>query len=135
MGESHDTAGVTVLVVEDHEDARYMTRMALEGYGYKVLEAADGRRAIEVALRDRPDVILMDISMPVIDGLTATKRIREDERMRETIIVALTAHYEAPYRADALAAGCNAYTTKPIDYNWLNELLGQLLPEDNSHQS
>lgn len=127
MGESRDISGVTVLIVEDHDDARYMTRMAMEGYGYKVLEAADGQRAIEVALRDRPDVILMDISVPVIDGLTATKRIREDERMRETIVVALTAHYEAQYRADALAAGCNAYVTKPIDFDWLNGLLINLL--------
>ena len=128
MGESRDISGVTVLIVEDHDDARYMTRMAMEGYGYKVLEAADGQRAIEVALNDRPDVILMDISVPVIDGLTATKRIREDERMRETIVVALTAHYEAQYRADALAAGCNAYVTKPIDFDWLNGLLLNLLP-------
>lgn len=127
MGESRDISGVTVLIVEDHDDARYMTRMAMEGYGYKVLEAADGQRAIEVALHDRPDVILMDISVPVIDGLTATKRIREDERMRETIVVALTAHYEAQYRADALAAGCNAYVTKPIDFDWLNGLLINLL--------
>jgi len=127
MGESRDISGVTVVIVEDHDDARYMTRMALEGYGYKVLEAADGQRAIEVALNDRPDVILMDISVPVIDGLTATKRIREDAPMRETIVVALTAHYEAQYRADALAAGCNAYVTKPIDFDWLNGLLISLL--------
>lgn len=128
MDGNRDVSGVTVLIVEDYEDARYTMRLALEVYGYRVLEAENGHRAIEIALHDRPGVILMDISMPVIDGLTATKRIREDESMRETIIVALTAHNESQYRADALAAGCNAYVTKPIDFEWLNGLLLNLLP-------
>jgi two-component system cell cycle response regulator DivK len=127
--------GQTVLVVEDDEDIRLTMRLALEGLGYSVVEAADGKQAIEEAWRTCPPIILMDLSLPVLDGLEATRRIRQDPQMKDVLIVAVTAHHEGQFRTNALAAGCNAYTTKPIDYDWLNELLGQLLPEDNSHQS
>ena len=127
MDESHHP-NITVLIVDDYEDARYTTRLALEHYGYRILETDNGESAVEIATRERPNIILMDVSLPVLDGLAATERIRHDEQMRGTVIVALTAHHESQYRAKALAAGCNAYVTKPIDFEWLNNLLLNLLP-------
>jgi CheY-like chemotaxis protein len=120
----------TVLVVEDNEDSRLAMRLALEAFGYRVFEAGNGEEAVEVAWRTCPNIILMDLSLPVLDGLTATRRIREDPQMKDVPIVAVTAHHESQFRTNALAAGCNAYTTKPIDFDWLNELIVQLLPEN-----
>jgi CheY-like chemotaxis protein len=119
-----------VLLVEDFEDARYVSRLALEERGYRVLEAANGEEALEVAARERPAIILMDLSLPILDGLQATERIRADATLRDTLIVAVTAHSDAQHRARALAAGCNAFLTKPIDFDWLDDLLNQLLPAD-----
>lgn len=123
-------SGFTVLVAEDDEDIRLTMRLALESFGYRVVEASNGKEAVEEAWRTCPNIILMDLSLPVLDGLAATKRIRQDPQMQNVPIVAVTAHHEAQFRTNALAAGCNAYTTKPIDFDWLNELLGQLLPEN-----
>ncbi len=125
-------SGLTVLVVEDDEDIRLVMRLSLEDFGYRVVEAGTGEEAVEVAWRVCPHIILMDLSLPVLDGLSATKRIRQDPQMKDVPIVAVTAHHEGQFRANALAAGCNAYTTKPIDFDWLNELIGQLLPEDGN---
>ncbi len=127
MGDYQSSDLRTILVVEDYEDTRFAMRLSLEDQGYRILEAANGQEAVDIALRERPDIILMDLSLPVLDGLIATQRIRESPEMRDAIIVAVTAHQEADYRTKALAAGCNAYVTKPIDFDWLNELLGNLL--------
>ncbi|MGI9107648.1 MAG: response regulator [Pyrinomonadaceae bacterium] len=121
-------APLKVLVVEDFEDTRFLVRLELEKRGFSVIEASDGEQGIECALRERPDIILMDIGLPLIDGIEATRRIRHDGSMRDVLIVALTAHHETEYRAQALAAGCDAYLTKPIDFDWLIDLLGRLLP-------
>jgi CheY-like chemotaxis protein len=122
--------GLTVLVVEDDEDIRLFMRLSLEELGYRVVEASNGEEAVDMAWRTCPNAILMDLSLPQVDGLTATRRIREDPQMKEVPIVAVTAHHEAQFRANALAAGCSAYTTKPVDINWLDDLLRQLLPVD-----
>lgn len=119
----------TVLVVEDDEDIRLAMRLSLEEFGYSVVEASNGIEAVEVAWRICPSIILMDLSLPILDGLSATRRIREDPQMKDVPIVAVTAHHEAQFRTNALAAGCTAYTTKPVDFDWLNEFLRQLLPE------
>ena len=118
---------LTILIVEDYDDMSLAMRLALERQGYHILEAADGEQAVEVAARERPEVILMDLSLPVMDGLKATERIRADPASRDTIIVAVTAHQEQDYRARALAAGCNAFVTKPVDFDWLKDLLDKLL--------
>ena len=120
-------ADLTILVVEDYEDTSLAMRLALEDRGYKIIEAADGAQAVEVAARERPDIILMDLQLPVMDGLAATERIRANPDLGEMIIVAITAHQETDYRARALAAGCNAFVSKPIDFEWLNELLVNLV--------
>lgn len=121
-------ADLTILVVEDYEDTSLAMRLALEDRGYRIVEASDGAAAVELAERERPDIILMDLNLPVMDGLEATKRIRSNPEMADTVIVAVTAHSDQDYRARALAAGCNAFVTKPIDFEWLNGLLTNLLP-------
>jgi CheY-like chemotaxis protein len=116
-----------VLVVEDHEDTRYFMRLALEDRGYRVCEAENGEQAIAIAGREQPNAILMDISMPILNGLTATARIRQHHALRKIPIVALTAHNEADLRAGAQACGFTAYVTKPIDFDWLDDLIRRLL--------
>lgn len=117
----------TIMVVEDFEDNRFMMRRLLEMSGYQVLEAVNGEEAVEIAKRERPSLILMDLSLPLLDGLAATRRIRQDAALRDVPIVAVSAHDTADFHADALAAGCNDYVTKPIDFDQLEALLGKLL--------
>jgi CheY-like chemotaxis protein len=119
---------LTILVVEDYEDTSLAMRLALEHKGYHILEASDGAQAVEVASRERPDVVLMDLSLPVLDGFTAARRIRSTPELGDTVIIAVTAHQDHDHRARALDAGCNAFVTKPIDFDWLGELISNLLP-------
>jgi len=122
-----DSTNLTVLLVEDAEDSRYFMRLELEQLGYLVVEADDGANAVEIALSERPDIILMDLTLPVLDGLAATAMIRSHEEMSEVPIIAVTAHQATEFRAEAKASGFNAYVTKPIDIPWLDELIKGLL--------
>ena len=122
-----DSRDRTVLIVEDSDDARYFMRLALEQLGYLVVEAENGARAIEVAQRERPDIILMDLSLPIMDGLAATGKIRASEGLNGIPIVAVTAHQETDFRVGAKAAGFDAYVTKPIDMDFLSDLINGLL--------
>jgi CheY-like chemotaxis protein len=115
-----------VLVVEDFEDNRFMMRRLLEMSGYRVVEAVNGNQAVEAAASEHPDIILMDLSLPQLDGLAATRRIREQQGKLRVPIVAVSAHDSADFHAEALAAGCNEYVTKPIDFDQLVELLSRL---------
>lgn len=123
----------TVMVVEDFEDNRFMMRRLLELSGYRVLEAVNGEEAVDLARRERPGLILMDLSLPQLDGLAATRQIRQHAELRNVPIVAVSAHDTADFHADALAAGCNDYVTKPIDFDQLEELLIRLLPKNTHH--
>ncbi|HKZ02482.1 MAG TPA: response regulator [Pyrinomonadaceae bacterium] len=116
-----------VLLVEDTEDNRFMMRRLLEMSGYNVTEAVNGEEAVRLARREEPDVILMDLSLPIVDGLGATRRIRELPALRHTPIVAVSAHDTADFHSDAMAAGCDAYITKPIDFAELEEIVNRLL--------
>ena len=118
----------TVMVVDDFVDTRLMIRQFLELGGCRVVEAGNGREAIEVADRERPDLILMDLNMPVLDGFTATLRIRESESVRGVPIVALTAYDTAEFRAAARAVGCDEYISKPVDFNKLMGLVERFAP-------
>jgi CheY-like chemotaxis protein len=120
-------AAPTVLVVEDFEDNRFMMRRLLEMSGYRVVEAVNGEQAVETAVSQRPDLILMDLSLPKLDGLAATRRIRQHDELARTPIIAVSAHDTTDFHADALAAGCNEYVTKPIDFDQLESLLKRLL--------
>jgi len=117
----------TVMVVEDFEDNRFMMRRLLEMSGYRVLEAVNGEEAVASAERERPDLILMDLSLPLLDGLSATRQIRALEGLGQIPIIAVSAHDTTDFHADALAAGCNEYVTKPIDFDQLDGLLQRLL--------
>jgi CheY-like chemotaxis protein len=119
---------LTVLVVEDHDDTRFMLRMILEHDGYVMLEAADGLEGIEMAISQHPDLVLMDGSLPKLDGLSAARRMREQESLRDVPIVALSGHDGPEFQAAARAAGCDAYITKPLDFAEFRSTLNRLLP-------
>jgi CheY-like chemotaxis protein len=114
---------LTILLVEDSDDARYFMRLELEHCGYSVIEATDGEGAVELALKEHPDIILMDLSLPFIDGLEATKLIRQQQALKKVPIIAVTAHQESTFRQGAAASGFDAYVTKPVDMNFLSELI------------
>ena len=116
-----------VLLVEDVEDTRLFMRLELEQNGFIVFEAADGRSAVDTAAREKPDVILMDLTLPLMDGFAAAKLIRMRKELTDVPIIAVTAHQETDFRSDAKASGFDAYVTKPIDINWLKELITGLL--------
>jgi two-component system, cell cycle response regulator DivK len=104
-----------VLLVEDQEDNRVLVRKLLERAGFRVVEALDGRQALAEAAALRPDLILLDISLPEIDGLTVARTLRASPELRGLLIVALTAHAMDGDRAKILEAGCDEFMTKPID--------------------
>jgi CheY-like chemotaxis protein len=122
-----DSRNPTVLIVEDSEDARYFMRLALEDLGYLIVEAEDGAKAVTMAQQERPDVILMDLSLPIMDGIAATQKIRASDGLNGVPVIAVTAHQETDFRVGAKAAGFNAYVTKPIDVEFLSELIQGLL--------
>lgn len=115
-----------VLVAEDHEDTRFILRTVVERSGCRVVEAADGVEAVEIAGREQPDLILMDGSLPRLGGLAATRLIREDMLLQEVLIVALSGWATPSFHAAALAAGCNECFDKPIDFKRLKSLLTDL---------
>ncbi len=117
-----------VLVVEDYADTRTMMRYLLQHFGYEVLEAADGQEAVETARQNHPDLILMDISMPVMDGLTATQIIRTFEGFAKIPIIAVTAYGKSYYR-QAIEAGCDDLINKPLDFDNLQPILEQYLTQ------
>jgi len=122
-----DSKDLKVLLVEDVEDTRLFMRIELEEQGFIVLEAENGQVAVETAVREKPDVILMDLTLPLMDGFTATKLIRQNDALKNIPIIAITAHKEDDFRADAKASGFDAYVTKPIDVNWLKGLIAGLI--------
>ena len=124
---ANNGASPTVIVVDDCTDIREMLRLLLEGRGYHVIEAEDGRAAVELTWRECPDLILMDLDMPVLDGLAATRIIREITGACDVPVVAVSAHATESHRAAALAAGCDEYLTKPVDFTRLFHLLHSLL--------
>ncbi len=126
MGD-RDTKHLKVLLVEDVEDTRLFMRLQLEEHGFSVIEAEDGQTAVDLATQESPDVILMDLSLPIMDGFSAAKLIRKSDHLKEVLIIAVTAHQETDFRSDARDSGFDAYVTKPIDFNWLKELIAGLV--------
>jgi CheY-like chemotaxis protein len=118
--------GKKVLIAEDYEDVRRMMKIMLELYGYEALEARDGYEAVEKTVEHRPDMILMDISMPVLDGLSATKAIRQSDETGDIPILAVTAYGDF-YEKKALDAGCTAVIPKPLEFDQLRPLLEHYL--------
>jgi CheY-like chemotaxis protein len=117
----------SVMVVEDFDDTRQLIALELRKEGYEVVEIADGSEAVEAVRRRCPDLVLLDLSLPGCDGLSAAFRMREVEAMCHVPIVACTAHDAALHRGAALAAGCDEYLSKPLDMGRLKEVVGRLL--------
>lgn len=115
---------MNILVAEDFEDIRMMIKMLLEGKGHRVVEAADGHEAVEAASREQPDLILMDLNMPVCDGITATRVLRSRPETAGVPVVAVTAHCGDPlWRDRALEAGCVECVGKPMDFKIMDGIL------------
>ena len=108
-------AGEKILLVEDNEVNRRLAGFLLRSQGYQVLEAATAQEAFEIIKAERPDLILMDVQLPEMDGLEATRKLKEDPATRDIPVVAVTSYAMKGDREKALAAGCAGYITKPID--------------------
>lgn len=121
------TQNTTILVVDDMMDNLILISLALQNQGYRVLTAKSGEEAIKTALIARPDLVLMDIAMPDVDGLAATRRIRKHPELRHMPVIALTAFETLGFRQAAFEAGFDGYLTKPIDFEKLNNLMNVFL--------
>src|SRR5438132_7898894 len=122
----------TILLVEDFDDTRLMMKLWLLKQGYRVIEAETGEEAIAAAQRELPDLIIMDVMMPGMNGLDATQRIREYQALRRTPIVAVSAYGAHEYRSLAIDAGCNEYVSTPFDPSALAELIESLIAKRES---
>ncbi len=118
-----------ILLVEDNEMNRDMLSRRLKRKGYDVLIAVDGAEGVSMAVADDPDLVLMDMSLPVLDGWEATRQLKADPKTKEIPIIALTAHAMAGDREKALEAGCDDYDTKPIELPRLLEKIKALLAD------
>ena len=117
----------TILVVDDFDDTRLLLRTWLQKKGFRVVEAENGNRAIAAAESSRPDLIIMDVEMPELDGLAATRKIRELKDFAAVPIVAVSAYGADQYRDHALAAGCNEYVSTPFEPDELERLIRALI--------
>jgi CheY-like chemotaxis protein len=124
-----------ILYVEDNDDNIYMLQMRFEMLeGYELLLAKDGATGVEKAAAELPDVILMDIDLPVIDGWEATRRIKSNEATRHIPVIALTAHAMSGSREKALAAGCDEFDTKPIQFDRLMQRINLVLANKHARR-
>jgi CheY-like chemotaxis protein len=120
---------VKILYVEDNEDNIYVVKNRFTRAGFTILVATDGEQGVAMAAAEQPDLILMDLRLPVMDGWEATKRIKAQPETRHIPIVALTAHAMTGDREKALAAGCDDFDTKPVEMPRLLEKVRALLPK------
>jgi two-component system cell cycle response regulator DivK len=118
-----------ILIVEDNEMNRDMLSRRLAKRGFTVVMAVDGQQGVDMARCEKPDLVLMDMSLPVLDGWAATRAIKADAATASIPVIALTAHAMAGDREKALAAGCDDYDTKPIELPRLLEKIGKFLPD------
>jgi|SRR5262245_47542604 len=112
-----------VLIAEDSGDVREMLQLLFETNGFDVIATSDGRNALQLALQNVPDLILLDLQLPWIDGIAVARELRQNARLKDTLIVIVSGHDPLDYRQKALAAGCDDYMQKPIDFDWLENLL------------
>jgi two-component system cell cycle response regulator DivK len=118
----------TILIAEDSTDGREMMQMLLGLKGYDVISAANGLEAVEAAFTNFPDLILLDLELPRLDGLAVTRNLRRHPKFREIPIVVISGHDPAKHRQPALDAGCTDYLLKPIDFERLDEILNTSAP-------
>lgn len=120
---------IRLLLVEDNELNRDMLSRRLSRRGYDVIHAVDGRQGVDIARAMGPDLILMDLNLPKVDGWTATRELKSDAQTRGIPVIALSAYAMAADREKALAAGCDAFDTKPVDIGRLTGIIQKLLDE------
>jgi two-component system cell cycle response regulator DivK len=125
-----ETVRPHIMIVEDFDEVRMMMKALLEKSGYRVVAVVNGQDAIDVARRERPDLILMDLSLPVLDGFGAIHYIRKQAGLRDVPIVIVSSHTASEVRADALAAGCSDYLPKPFDAHQLKDTIDRILCKD-----
>jgi len=132
VSESESRAGGarTVLVAEDDDDVRLLMSTRLGMRGYRVVEARDGQETVAVAKDVRPDIVLMDLQLPRLNGFAVARFLRQTDALRRVPIIVVSAYDPAKHRNLALAAGCNAYVQKPVDFDHLDGLMTRLLPRD-----
>jgi len=118
-----------VLLVEDNEMNRDILFRRLSRRGYVVVFAVDGQQGVEMARSEKPDIILMDMSLPIIDGWEATRRVKSDNTIRDVPVIGLTAHAMSGDREKALEAGCDDYDTKPVEFDRLISKIERLLSQ------
>jgi CheY-like chemotaxis protein len=121
-----------ILLVEDNEMNRDMLSRRLTRRGYEVLIAVDGQQGLDVAIAEKPELILLDMSLPILDGWEVARRLKGDEAMRPIPVIALTAHAMAGDRERAIEAGCDDYDTKPVELPRLIEKIETLLAKSKS---
>lgn len=125
-------SNTTILVVDDLADNLVLVSLSLQNNGYRVLTASSGEEAIKIVSLARPDLILLDLAMPEMDGLSAARRIRQLPEVQQVPIIALTAFDTSGFRQAAYEAGFDAYLTKPLDFDRLNHLIGMLLHDGDT---
>lgn len=118
----------TILVADSDDDNRYLLRSLLELKGFHVFLATDGQEAIDTAVRKRPDLVLIQLKLPVVSGFTVIRRMRKCAALREVPIIAVSLNSRTANRNVAMAAGCNAHIEDPIEFDVLDELIERLLP-------
>ena len=123
MSTAPDQARSTILIVDDFDDTRLLLRTWLEKKGYQVIEAEDGKEAVATAESRRPNLIIMDVEMPELDGLSATRQIRTLPGFERIPIIAVSAYGANQFRAEALTAGCNEYVSTPFEPDELEQLI------------
>ena len=123
MSTGPNQASSTILIVDDFDDTRLLLRTWLEKKGYQVIEAEDGKAAVATAESERPDLIIMDVEMPELDGLAATRQIRALPGFDRVPIIAVSAYGAHQFRAEALTAGCNEYVSTPFEPEELEQLI------------
>lgn len=116
------------MVVEDYDDTRELLKQGLEVLGYTVLEACNGQEAVDIAGREHPDLIVMDLDLPILDGIAATQCIRQKPELERVPIVAVTAYPMSYSHVKAFAKGCDEYMRKPIDLSELEKIVMRYLP-------
>ena len=116
-----------ILYVEDNPDNVYMLTRRLKKKGFELIIAGDGQEGIDKAIEERPDLILMDLSLPTMDGWTATAKLKKIEEVKDIPIIALSAHAMPEHRDRAIKAGCSDYDTKPVDIKRLLDKIGQYI--------
>ena len=124
-----------ILYIEDNDDNVYMLKLRFQLLdGFEVLVADNGEKGVATAIAERPDLILMDLDIPVVDGWEASRRLKSDPATHDIPIIALTAHAMAGSREKALAAGCDDFDTKPVDFDRLLQKIDLLLADDQTNR-